>query len=620
MKTIPHPEPHRRLRTTILTPLVWLCAGIALGILVQWLREERAPAAPLAPPTMQTRFEHVPSAVRNENTSSGDSVSIAPLETIRALIARGGPLDFVEIGLLIRKLDASECESALWLIRRIGSSTQKVLLDTLAGHWAKLNPYAAFDEAEAELHDNDWSSRIGFAAGAELAARDPLIALERIRATRNKGLQEKAAEWILPSLVKTNPKLATDFLKAQPYDKYSNSDLYMQVAREYGRKAPREALAWTESLTADQEKIAGWAWIGWAEANAHEAAAEISAGVTKLHPDVYGMVAGTMSLEDPFAALRWAQSLTNRESQAGALRQIQIDTEKLGPEGARDFIMALENPEDRMNFAPRLAQQLAREDVTRALMLVESLPDGDVRYNALDPVINAWAARDPAAAARYVATLPEDRKSAEFMRRSIHQWHENEPDAAIAFIEGLPAGENRDLGASAAINAMREANPQRALELFESVQDPVVRGNVAKNLAASLVKTDPVKALSLAAEIPAKEQPDAYKGLVKNWAQEHPEAAGAWINNLPPGQGRDAAVGAYVSIIDGMDPALATKWAFSIADPIERIDSAFEAFSKWVEKDRAAASAWLETTADIPERQWYEKFLNDEEFAKRIKD
>ena len=97
---------------------------------------------------------------------------------------------------------------------------------------------------------------------------------------------------------------------------------------------------------------------------------------------------------------------------------------------------------------------------------------------------------------------------------------------------------------------------------------------------------------------------------MRGWAFEYPQEAGNWVKSLPPGDARDSAVKAYVSVIDGMDAGVATQWAYSIQDPTMRIEATMETFQRWLRNDDGAAAEWLQNT-DLPEglRPFFEREL-----------
>src|SRR5688572_2530167 len=175
--------------------------------------------------------------------------------------------------LLVRQLSLAECKVALPLFQHLNRTEREILSDALAERWALLDPVDAFDQAQGNRRNNDWSNRIGFAAGAALAAADPEAALDRITKARNNDLREKAAEWVLPALAKIDGRRAAEYLTSN--SKLTRHEhIYRSVAEQYARSAPREAVAWAETLTdkrlRENTRIA--AWQGWAQVDAPGAA------------------------------------------------------------------------------------------------------------------------------------------------------------------------------------------------------------------------------------------------------------------------------------------------------------------------------------------------------------
>jgi hypothetical protein len=117
--------------------------------------------------------------------------------------------------------------------------------------------------------------------------------------------------------------------------------------------------------------------------------------------------------------------------------------------------------------------------------------------------------------------------------------------------------------------------------------------------------------------LPEGAQAAAFAGLVGNWVEENPRAAGEWINTLAPGDGRDSAVDSYVNEIREKDPATATHWAMTIEEPKKRVEATMSSFQRWADSNTDAASEWLNGT-DIPEglRPFFEEELKQAQKAK----
>ncbi|MGZ8938645.1 MAG: hypothetical protein ACXW32_05480, partial [Limisphaerales bacterium] len=184
----------------LLASIVLLATGFLLGQQFSRKPQNQTGTQAIVPTSVSSnRFEKAAPVI------SAPTVSISPFEKLRALTGTAGAhtrFNLSEAILLVRQLQLAECKVALPLFQSLGRTEREILSDALAERWAQLDPVDAFDQAQANRRNNDWSNRIGFAAGAALAATDPQAALDRITNARNNDLREKAAEWVLPALAK----------------------------------------------------------------------------------------------------------------------------------------------------------------------------------------------------------------------------------------------------------------------------------------------------------------------------------------------------------------------------------------------------------------------------------
>jgi hypothetical protein len=80
-----------------------------------------------------------------------------------------------------------------------------------------------------------------------------------------------------------------------------------------------------------------------------------------------------------------------------------------------------------------------------------------------------------------------------------------------------------------------------------------------------------------------------------------PETA-AWIESLPAGGLREAAVEDFCVKVRPIDPATALAWALTIGKPERQRDEVRRAAESWLEVDPEAARRWInETDAVSPE-------------------
>jgi hypothetical protein len=87
--------------------------------------------------------------------------------------------------------------------------------------------------------------------------------------------------------------------------------------------------------------------------------------------------------------------------------------------------------------------------------------------------------------------------------------------------------------------------------------------------------------------------------VARQWGQRDWNAAAGWLETLPMGSSRDAAIGAFVTSADGYDIKLALEWANQMEAPESRATRVENTARRWLREDNAAARAWLEK-AQLP--------------------
>jgi hypothetical protein len=592
----------------VLPSLISLILGFAFGI------SFRSKPPPLAEPDRSI----VPPPKPVSSPALPAPRLVPPLDRLRALASSASSqrsFSLSEAILLIGQLELPECAAARSFFGNLSRNDREILLDALANRWAQLDPVNAFDNAQATRRENDWSNRIGFAAGAVLAERDPEAALERITTARNNDLREKAAEWVLPAMARSQGLRAAEYLSAN--NKLNRFEhIYRSVAHELGRSSPLDAIEWAKSLSSKslRDQSLASAWQGWAETDPVAVVAAMQNDHQPKQLDaIVGTIAHVWSRSDLTATLAWIESLRDGGMQNAAYASLWLDPAQLSHDTARNLLSNLTSDRVRDDFAQKIGQQLALENIPDALAWAENLPDDKGRSPALISVLQQWTANDPLAASQYVTSQPESKERSQNLAHVVNLWSQSDPDAAYAFVQTLAPGHARDTALGSVIEIMSQQEPAKALEMFRSVQDSEVVGRLSERLIGSLIKSDPTAALQLASQIPPESQPKTYYALIRGWAFDQPRQAGEWLNSLSPGVARDSAIKAYVSVIDGMDAALATQWAVNIQEPTERAETTLGAFSRWAQNDKAAARVWLDQS-EIPEslRPYFDRVVNDE--------
>ena len=89
--------------------------------------------------------------------------------------------------------------------------------------------------------------------------------------------------------------------------------------------------------------------------------------------------------------------------------------------------------------------------------------------------------------------------------------------------------------------------------------------------------------------------------IAEQWADKEPKKAAQWIESLPEGPQRDAAIAGFTGVILEKDTSAAAEWVATIADRAVREKAAGNVYGTWLWRDPLAARQWLRELPGIHE-------------------
>ena len=577
-----------------LQPFVWVLLGTLAGYFGHGLLERNDSAR------KEQRSWHSPTpSVAGDTAAMGSpraksAFAQASHARLDHLTADPSNLNIQAILAEIQNLTLAECKPAYQLLARIPGDDRNVVFRALSRHWCGLDPVQAMESAQG-LRDMNYQRILVREAARELVRRDPDAVLEFISNSRNPLFKVLNAHAILPVLTGVDPRRATAYLSNHPeFLRYE--DVYREVAQAYARLSPAEALAWAQSIPSAQlrAEASKHAWVAWAENDPATAATALGgSNGARIDGDVYGAVSRSWSARDPIAARDWVESLHDKEGQAQAWANFQPRLDQLGPEDAMKLIQSISSEKGRVSVASWVASQMGQQDLAAALAWAERLPAGQTRSQAIRPLLDEWSMSDPAAAVAYAAACPADAARSELLRRTVASWSMHDPEAALAWTQAMPAGHERDEAASEAVQALQRFDPLKTLPWLNLIEDSGIRNNSAAEIAGEWGQIDGAAAARWASQLPAEAQIQAFHSITRGWGFADREAAANWVHTLPQGAARDSAIEAYVSVIDGYDAGLATRWATAIEQPEQRDRTVSYVFRRWLGENPGSAQDWL---------------------------
>jgi hypothetical protein len=249
-----------------------------------------------------------------------------------------------------------------------------------------------------------------------------------------------------------------------------------------------------------------------------------------------------------------------------------------------------------------------RSDPLKAMgAAIGTAPNGVIRRRWVDSVLRGWDESVHDGALSFAQSLGPgpDRQwalSVVSRRRVMRDGH----DAVIAWVEDLPDDDDDELFKLNAYRrvaaAVAEVDPQAAIAFAEKHLDGAYGKGLALRVGMQWVKRDPEGTMRwLSGLSPGKERDDGVMESYRTWLGYDRAAAQAWIPKTEHDGWLDPAVALYARSISLDDTVESLRWASGIANTPLRERTVGVIARRWLMRDEAAASTWLEQ-ADLPEK------------------
>ena len=264
------------------------------------------------------------------------------------------------------------------------------------------------------------------------------------------------------------------------------------------------------------------------------------------------------------------------------------------PEAALQWALALpQERDDKTHFLSAALRPFA-SDPARILALLPQLNDPGVRENLVESVAYAWAQRDPAAAWDWSTQLTDPSLRQQFEHTLSSRWASLDPDTAIPWLSKNHSNQLSSIS-SDVLQKWSGVNPDATLAMLNQLPTVDFGGSIAEDLMKGIAMSQPALALTHLDMFQENKQRSAVICKAMDaWSQKDIAAASAYTDALPPGEDRQAAIGGILGSTFEESPESAITWAATLTDPSRKEQTIGTLFTKWQQKDPAAAQNWLD--------------------------
>jgi hypothetical protein len=306
------------------------------------------------------------------------------------------------------------------------------------------------------------------------------------------------------------------------------------------------------------------------------------------------------------------------------------------PVRAFAFLLTIKEAVYRDRMAGAVLEAVARKDGRQAMTLLESLPVGQTRIQALRRIATGWIESGPDELMAYMAgMLPgpdrdalvgavawESNRLPAASLTQVGSWmlqgtSGGEPPgqfrgfmsnfagrdraAALKFAQSLE-GSLRSQALAGVLCQWAESRPQEAAEWASAAGDGPGMDKVLVELSGAWARRDPAAALVWARGMTAVDAKDkSVANVLWHWARSDPRRAATEVASLA-GDARDAAVEKVATSWAETEPAEAANWTVTQPDSKRRTQALGQLMVTWAAANPVAASQWLGKQAAGPAR------------------
>ncbi|MEM1221269.1 MAG: hypothetical protein AAGH40_00790 [Verrucomicrobiota bacterium] len=329
------------------------------------------------------------------------------------------------------------------------------------------------------------------------------------------------------------------------------------------------------------------------------------------------LTAEAIETEDPFIAEARRRALEDPEA---AMLWVQMQAS--GPERLRGML--------------EVVALWAADDSQNALLWLESNAQGLARIETLYSGMDLWSQQDPAAASEWITGMANDGSKVTASKALVANWVREDPAAAAIWVGGIEPGSLRSETANALVDSWIEVDPESATIWAMAEAESYGEHDLMAQAMTSYTAKSPrlaeafLRNTSGAADAPgaiesyieayAKRYPDQAANwydtlpeydklydpnhaeiLMREWSRTDSVAASGWLNDIPSGSKRDAAIKGFTTTMMEFEPVAAVAWSNQISDPVQRTETLKNSIIAWSKSAPDEALEWVNSSNLAPD-------------------
>lgn len=299
--------------------------------------------------------------------------------------------------------------------------------------------------------------------------------------------------------------------------------------------------------------------------------------------------------KDPASAVKRMASMFPANRNTFPLRNVLAQWIELDAQAAADWLKEQPDNVPRRQLIHSATTSFAKTKPAVGAALIQSLPAGEDRQNAMAMLATAWAQSDAVAAYKWGNALPKGTERTQVLTAVLPPLGRKHPDIAAEFYLSEPLRDEVKTRFESFMHDYAQRDLQGAVELIRKFPATDGRDGVLHDLSRTLATKSPVEAVALTREIsrPA-ERESALRNVISIWAGADGPTAAEFVAKQPTGRAREVLLAAVAGSWSARDLPAASAWLLALP-PDGRADDAYRVIvSAHLETHPAQAAAFVD--------------------------
>ncbi len=297
--------------------------------------------------------------------------------------------------------------------------------------------------------------------------------------------------------------------------------------------------------------------------------------------------------DDPEAALAYLRTVPRGAEYTNGILIVLGGIAETDPERALKLAADMASKPEEWIVYNALIAAIAAKDINLAHALLDHIPAGDPRTNALRALFSQWAYQSPEAALAAATASPDPTERAIAVESTLAILTRNDPAKAATLAAQLLTGIQRDRVIANCIRQIEEDDPLAAKSMLDLLPAGESKSEATLRLIRSLAAQDTPAALAWVESMAGSPlQGIALRNLLDVWSLTAPDDASAHVAAMPPGPAQNTAAAHLASLLATTNPTSAITWAETLASASAKNAALAGIASAWARKDPAAATRW----------------------------